>query len=170
MSRMHPLLSTLAVASLASAPGANAQTADLGVSDRNGVCGVELPTPEGPKLEISVRANNGNVNVALHDIAGEVVNAGLEAGTEPRVTLAFDDGQSFTGDLGAWRAGFTYRVLGAWSDPAAGRPVLAALRTARSVTVSFEGHSYGPIPTQQPGLAWNLLKGCVERNGGTMQG
>lgn len=168
MSRTHILLAALAATGLAGA--AQAQTADLGVSDRNGICGVELPTAEGPKLEISVRANNGNVNVAVHDIAGAVVDAGLAAGTEPRVTLAFDDGQSFTGDLGAWRAGFTYRVLGAWSDPAAGRPVLAALRTARSVTVSFEGHSYGPIPTQQPGLAWNLLKGCVERNGGTMPG
>lgn len=164
------LILFVALASAGAAAPVSAQTADLGVSDRNGVCGVELPTTEGPKLEISVRADNGNVNVAVHDIEGAVVNAGLDAGTEPRVTLTFDDGQSFTGDLGAWRAGFTYRVMGAWSDPAAGQPVLAALRTARSVTVSFEGHSYGPIPTQQPGLAWNLLKGCVERNGGTMPG
>lgn len=168
MSRTLILLATLAAAGASAPAEARTMNVELAVSDRNGVCGVEMPTPEGPKLEISVRANNGNVNVAVHDIAGAVVDAGLAAGTEPRVTLAFDDGQSFTGDLGAWRAGFTYRVMGAWSDPAAGRPVLAALRTAQTVTVSFEGHSYGPIPTQAPGLAWNLLKTCVERNGGTM--
>ena len=168
MSRTRILLAALAAVGVAAPAGA--QTADLGLSDRNGICGVELRTAEGPKLEISIRANNGNVNVAMHDIAGAVVDAGLAAGTEPRVTLAFDDGQSFTSDSGAWRAGFTYRVMGTWREPAAGQPVLAALRTARSVTVSFEGHSYGPIPTQAPGLAWNLLKSCVERNGGTMPG
>lgn len=168
MSRNHILLG--AVAAMTFAAPAGAQDAELGLTDRNGICGVELRTPEGPKLEISVRADNGNVNVAMHDIEAAIVDAGEESGVDPKVTLAFDDGQSFTSTLGAYRAGFTYRVMGAWSDPAAGHPVLTALRTARSVTVSFDGHSYGPIPTQQPGLAWNLLKGCVERNGGTMPG
>lgn len=169
MIRAITLLATAAALAL-TASAAPAQTMDfeLGVSDSNGVCGVELPGENGIKIEFSVRADNGNLNVAVHNIDAAIVDAGLDADRTPQLTLAFDTGQRFAPDLGAYRAGFTYRVLGAWSDPAAGHPALTALKTAGAVTVSVDGASYGPISTQQPGLAWQMLADCMGRNGGTM--
>lgn len=165
---MVQALGLLAALAVSGAPAHQTMNLELGISDRNGICGVELPTEDGLKLEFSVRADNGNVNVALHNVEGAIVDAGLDSGAQPVMTLTFDDGQVLTPDMTAYRAGFTYRIQGAWNDPAGGRSALAALRTARAVTVGVDGRDYGPISAQTRGLAWRMLAACLARNGGRM--
>ncbi|WP_373490605.1 hypothetical protein [Parasphingorhabdus sp.] len=141
---------------------------NIGTSDRNGVCGVEYPFDNDKKLEISMRADNGNVNIAVHNLDGNYVDQALERDPEFDITLIFDDGSSVTSDFAAYRAGFTYRAMGAWNDPEGGHPVIAQLKTAKSMEVQFENERFGPVSTQLPMMGYNLLKGCVERNGGSM--
>lgn len=141
---------------------------NVGTSDRNGVCGISFPFDDNKKLEISIRADNGNVNIAVHNLDGDYVDQAIERDPEFNLTLTFDDGSSVTSDFAAYRAGFTYRAMGAWNEPNGGHPVLEKLKTAKSMNVEFEDQRFGPVSTQLPSFGYNMLKSCVEGNGGRM--
>lgn len=170
MNRTAPCLLTLgAIIALPSSAMAQINI-KVGSIDRNGICGIEYPFDDNKKLEISVKADNGNVNVAVHNLDGDYVDKALERDPEFNITLTFDDGTKVTSDFAAYRAGFTYRAMGAWRDPKGGHPLLAKLKTAKAISVQFEKERFGPISTQLPGFGYNLISSCVKRNGGTMPG
>ncbi|WP_373487588.1 hypothetical protein [Blastomonas sp.] len=141
---------------------------NVGSIDRNGICGIEFPFDDNKKLEISIKSDNGNVNVAVHNLDGDYVDKALERDPEFDIMLTFDDGTKLKTDFAAYRAGFTYRAMGAWRDPKGGHPVIAKLKTAKTITVQFEKESFGPISTQLKGFGYNMIASCVKANGGTM--
>lgn len=169
--RLHRPFLILALLSMpASLPAQIVQqiNVNVGTSDRNGVCAIEYPFDDNKRLEISVRADNGNVNVAVHNLDGDYVDDALERDPDFNITLTFDNGTSVTSDFAAYRAGMTYRAMGAWQSNEGGHPVLSALKTAESMEVAFEQERYGPISAQMPSFGYHWLKNCVEGNGGVM--
>lgn len=142
----------------------------LGTSDRNGVCGVDFPFDDNKDFEISIKASNGNVNVAVHNLDPNFVDNALDRDPTFNMTLIIDDGTSVASDFAAYRAGMSYRAMGAWREVKSGHPIITKLKTATSMEVQFEEERFGPIPTQVPGLGYNLLESCVKGHGGVMPG
>lgn len=147
----------------------------VGTNERGGVCYVYLPADpnnlEGPELEISVLAKNGNVNVGMSKLPTVLATPKLEKSEAP-VQLTFGKKNKIKTDKGSLRSGYYYKYLGWWSDSTNGLPVLSALKDGTTVNVEFAGNKYGPIPIQQSpssmkNYAYNFLTGCVKRNGGT---
>jgi len=168
MKRIAPYLLTFAVVATLPSAALAQLSINVGSIDRNGICGIEYPFDDNKKLEISMRADNGNVNVAVHNLDGDYVDKAIERDPTFTITLTFDDGTSVTSDFAAYRAGFTYRVMGAWRENTGGHPVIEQLKSAKSINVQFEDESFGPVSTQLPSFGYNLIKSCVESNGGKM--
>lgn len=168
MKRIAPRLLAFTVIAMLPVAAMAQININVGSIDRNGVCGIEFPFDENKKLEISMKSDNGNVNVAVHNLDGDYVDKALERDPEFSITLTFDDGTSVTSDFAAYRAGATYRAMGAWRDPKGGHPVIKKLKTAKSINVQFEKERFGPISTQMPGFGYNMISSCVTRNGGKM--
>jgi hypothetical protein len=175
---MRNLTIALLTAALA-APAAAQQTMSfkitVGTNDRNGVCYVYLPTNpdklEEPELEISVKADNGNVNVGMSKLPTAIDTPKMQETRGP-VKLTFGKKKIKT-DKGSLRSGYYYKYLGWWEDSKNGLPVLSALKDGTTVTVEFEGKKYGPIQIQQspksmPNYGYNHLKSCIKKNGGTV--
>lgn len=147
----------------------------VGTNDRNGVCYVYLPTNpnnlEEPELEISVLAENGNVNVGMSKLPSAINTPKMQETRGP-VKLTFGKTKIKT-DKGSLRSGYYYKYLGWWTDSKDGLPVLSALKDGTTVTVEFEGQKYGPIQIQQspkslPNYGYNHLRNCIKKNGGTV--
>lgn len=147
----------------------------VGTNDRNGVCYVFLPTNpdnlEEPELEISVLAENGNVNVGMAKLPSSINTPKMQETRGP-VKLTFGKTR-FKSDKGSLRSGYYLKYLGWWEDSKNGLPVLSALKDGTTVTVEFEGKKYGPIQIQQspksmPNYGYNHLKNCIKKNGGTV--
>jgi hypothetical protein len=164
---------------LACAASAQAQTTSfkitVGTNDRNGVCYIYLPTNpdklEEPELEISVLAENGNVNIGMSKLPSSIATPKMEETRGP-VKLTFGK-KKFKTDKGSLRSGYYYKYLGWWEDSKNGLPVLSALKDGTTVTVEFEGKKYGPIQIQQspksmPNWGYNHLRNCIKKNGGTV--
>lgn len=150
-------------------------TITVGTNERNGVCYVYLPTDpnnlEGPELEISVLAENGNVNIGIAKLPSKLASVRMDR--RAPVKLKFAKGKTFNTDDGSYRSGYYYKHLGWWRDSKNGLPVLAALKDGTTVQVEFDGLKYGPIQIQQSpasmkNYAYNFLTACVKRNGGTV--
>ena len=170
----------LSLLALAAAGPASAQTMSfkitVGTNDRGGVCYVFLPLDpnnlEGPELEISVLAKNGNVNVGMSKLPAAMATPKLQKSEAP-VVLTFGKKTKIKSDKGSLRSGYYYKYLGWWSDSRNGLPVLSALKDGSTVNVEFAGNKYGPIQIQQSpasmkNYAYNFLVSCVKRNGGTV--
>lgn len=165
---------------LACAASAQVQTMSfkitVGTNDRNGVCYIYLPTNpdnlEEPELEISVLAENGNVNVGMAKLPSSFNTPKMQETRGP-VKLTFGKKKIKT-DKGSLRSGYYLKYLGWWTDSKNGLPVLSALKDGTTVTVEFEGKKYGPIQIQQspksmPNYGYNHLKSCIKKNGGTVE-
>lgn len=148
----------------------------VGTNDRNGVCYIYLPTNpdklEEPELEISVLAENGNVNIGMSKLPSSLATPKMEEARGP-VKLTFSK-KKFKTDKGSLRSGYYYKYLGWWQDSKNGLPVLSALKDGTTVTVEFEGKKYGPIQIQQspksmPNYGYNHLRNCIKKNGGTVE-
>jgi hypothetical protein len=140
-------------------------------SDRNGICTVGIPAGDrGLKLEFSIRVRDFNINVTMHNIDGAIVDAALEAEREPRIALVFDGERRHDLDWGRYVAGFTYRAFGGWDNNADAADPLDDLSKSRTVTFIADKHSWGPIPLQTKGMAYNLLDDCVRRVSAAEQG
>lgn len=162
------LIAALSLAMGCAAP-LTAQTADtpikVDVGNSRGICSVTIPAGEnGLKLEFSIKASNLNVNAVLHNIPGEVVDAGLNAGKQPRITLMFDGNRRHELDWGAYNAGFTYRVAGGWDDPNLAADMLEDLKASSTVTFIADGRNWGPISLQAKGLLYTYLENCIVQN------
>lgn len=166
----------LLTASVAAAP-ALADTMSfsitVGTNEKNGVCYIYLPQNpadlEGPELEISVKASNGNVNVGMSKLPSEVVSPRVDREHVP-LTLTLGNGKKIKTDEGYYRAGYYYKHVGYWKDEAKGAALLSYLNGGSTLKADFDGLHYGPIPIQQSGpqiknYAYTWLKGCMERNG-----
>lgn len=175
---MRYLTLALLAAALA-APAAAQQTMSfkitVGTNDRGGVCYVYLPVDpnnlEGPELEISVLAENGNVNVGMSKLPSSINTPKMQETRGP-VKLTFGK-TKIKSDKGSLRSGYYYKYLGWWTDSRNGLPVLSALKDGTTVTVEFEGKKYGPIQIQQhppafKNYGYNHLKNCIKKNGGTV--
>jgi hypothetical protein len=147
----------------------------VGTNDRNGVCYIYLPTNpdnlEEPELEISVKADNGNVNVGMAKLPSSIDTPKMRETLGP-VKLTFGK-KKIKSDKGSLRSGYYYKYLGWWEDSKNGLPVLSALKDGTTVTVEFEGKKYGPIQIQQspkslPNYGYNHLRNCIKKNGGTV--
>jgi len=148
----------------------------VGTNDRNGVCTIYLPTNpdnlEEPELEISVLAENGNVNVGMSKLPTSIDTPKMQETRGP-VKLTFGKNLKIKSDKGSLRSGYYYKYMGWWQDSKNGLPVLSALRDGTTVSVEFEGKKYGPIQIQQspksmPNYGYNHLKNCIKKNGGTV--
>jgi hypothetical protein len=146
----------------------------VGTNEKNGVCYIYLPVDpnnlEGPELEISVLAENGNVNIGIAKLPPKLAQARMERRSP--VKLKFAKGKTFKTDDGSYRAGYYYKNLGWWRDSKNGWPVLSALKDGTTVSVEFDGLKYGPIEIQQSpasmkNYGYNFLSACMKRNGGT---
>lgn len=168
MKPIVPCLLTCAVVAILPSAAMAQLNINVGSIDRNGICGIEYPFDDNKKLEISMRADNGNVNVAVHNLDGDYVDKAIERDAKFTITLTFDDGTRVTSDFAAYRSGFTYRVMGAWRENVGGHPIIEKLKTAKSINVAFEDESFGPISTQLPGFGYNMIESCVASNGGKM--
>jgi hypothetical protein len=170
------VLGLLPLACAASAPAETMSfKITVGTNDRNGVCTVYFPTNpdklEEPELEISVLAENGNVNVGMSKLPSSIATPKMEETRGP-VKLTFGK-TKIKSDKGSLRSGYYYKYMGWWTDSKNGLPVLSALKDGTTVTVEFEGRKFGPIQIQQspksmPNWGYNHLKNCVKNNGGTV--
>lgn len=151
-------------------------TITVGTNDRNGVCYIYLPTNpakmEEPELEISVLAENGNVNIGMSKLPSSINTPKMQE-TRGAVKLSFAKGPKIKTDKGSLRSGYYYKYMGWWTDSKNGLPVLSALKDGTTVTVEFEGKKYGPIQIQQhpeafKNYGYNHLKNCIKKNGGTV--
>ena len=156
-------------------PIASAETFDATINvqthNKNGICFLYFPMGE-QQLAISVKAANGNVNVGVDDLPGDLVNAGLDKESVP-ITLELANGKTIMTDDGYYKAGFQYTVSGYWKNREHGAPLLSYLKGGKAITAKFDGHSYGPFQIQQStgpikDYAYNWLKECVKSNGGAV--
>ncbi|KPP94047.1 hypothetical protein [Erythrobacter sp. HL-111] len=166
---MNPRLSLLLVSALiAPTPGPAAaqqkQSFDFEIGDTNGICSVGIPAgDQGLKLEFTIRVSDANVNVSMHNIDGDIVNAGLDAGRKPALALVFDGQRRHDLEWGEYVAGFTYRAVGGWDDAAKADRALGELRTSDAVTFVADRESWGPVSLQARGMAYGLLDDCIQR-------
>ena len=165
-------LAGLAASSLASAEPMNLKIT-VGTKEKSGVCFVYLPLDpnnlEGPELEISVKASNGNVNVGMSKLPPATVTPKL--GREHlALTLTLGNGKKLKTDEGYYYEGYYYKHIGYWKDETKGAALLSYLKGGTTLKADFDGLHYGPIPIQQSSAtikdyAYTWLKGCMERNG-----
>jgi len=169
-------LISCATIALLGAAAANAQdrqtmdfTINVGTKDQNGVCSIYLAGEGQLELELSVRADDGNVNVAVHNIPSDWI----DNDANPAIRLRSDDGTVFNSAGGAYRAGFTYRVMSFYDAPEDGLRVLSALNGGEAFTASVDNHNAGNFEIQQTSenmrnYAHTWLQNCVESNGGNL--
>lgn len=145
-------------------------TIDVGTNERNGVCYIHLPRDDGMELEISVRAEDANMNVTVANIPAEWVEEG--EGQDVPISITPNKGKPFASDHGEYVAGITYRIQG-WKDEAgAGTQLLSALKGGKTFTVEFGGRKAGAFEIQQASgamlkdYAYNFMKRCIGDNGG----
>lgn len=144
---------------------AKSQPLNVQIGDRNGICSVAVPAGEnGLKLEFAIRARDFNVNVTLHNVPGDIVNAALDKGSKPDIDLIFDGGRRHELDWGEYVAGFTYRLVGGWDDAVLAADMLDELKTVSTVIFRAGDNRWGPISLQQKGVIYNILKQCVSKN------
>lgn len=156
------LLSALAISAAIMPGAALAQPLKLDIGNSNGICSVGIPAGDnGLKLEFTIRKRDLNINVTLHNISGDIVNAALDEDEEPEIDLVFDGRHRFELDWGSYVAGFTYRAVGGWDDPARAADALDMLKTASNVTFVADNNKWGPISLQQKGVIFNILENCV---------
>lgn len=148
----------------------------VGTNEKNGVCYIYLPVDpnnlEGPELEISVLAENGNVNVGISKLPHAIATPKMSETRGP-VKLTFGTKTKVKSDKGSLRFGYYIKYMGWWTDSKDGLAVLSALKDGTTVSAEFEGKKYGPIQIQQSpdtmkNYGYNFLKACVKRNGGTV--
>ena len=171
---MRSLLSfavlSLSMAALAPAGAETASfTVKVGTKDRNGVCHIYLPREDGLQFELSLRASDANMNVAVHNIPGDWVEGN---GTKNiRLTVRPDKGKAVTTDRGDYVAGLTYRAEGWFTEVGKGGELLSALKGGKAFTVSFDGHKLGAFEIQQGSgavqdYAYDFMQRCIGDKGG----
>ncbi|WP_156313443.1 hypothetical protein [Erythrobacter sp. SG61-1L] len=145
-------------------------TINVGTNERNGVCYIYLPRDDGMELEISVRAEDTNVNLKVANIPSEWVDEG--EGQDVPISIKPNKGKAFTSDHGEYVAGITYRIQG-WNDESGkGSELLSALKGGKTFTVEFGGRKAGAFEIQQASgdmfkdYAYNFMKRCIGNNGG----
>ena len=171
----------LVLASLAGGGMALADTMNftitVGTKEKNGVCSIYLPQDpknlEGPELEISVKASNGNVNVGMSKLPSATVTPKLGREHLP-LTLTLGNGKKLKTDEGYYYEGYYYKHIGYWKDETNGAALLSYLNGGTTLKADFDGLHFGPIPIQQSGpqiknYAYTWLKACMERNGSTLK-
>lgn len=142
-------------------------TINVGTRDQNGICAVFLPGEGDLELEVSARGEDGNVNVAVHNIPSDWV----VDDADPAIRLTTQGGKSYNSEGGAYRAGFTYRVMSFYDTQADGMAVLSALKGNDSFSASFDGHNAGSFNIQAHSdiltdYAYEWMKTCIEGYGG----
>ena len=166
------LLANLAVGGTALAATMNFKIT-VGTKEQSGVCFVYFPLDpnnlEGPELEISVKASNGNVNVGMSKLPSATVSPKLGRKHLP-LTLTMSNGKKLKTDEGYYYEGYYYKHIGYWKDETKGAALLSYLNGGTTLKADFDGLHYGPIPIQRSGpqiknYAYNWLKDCMERNG-----
>lgn len=159
---------------LTGVPMAGAETINMTINvqtqNKNGICFLYFPNGE-TQLAISVKAANGNVNVGVDNLPGDLVNANIDKEHVP-ITLELGNGKTVKTDDGYYDAGFEYSVSGYWKEKPNGAALLSYLKGGKTITAKFDGHSYGPYEIQQStgpvkDYAYTWLKNCVTENGGT---
>jgi len=170
------VLSSALIVPAAAQPVPKNFTITVGTNDRGGVCYIYLPTNpanlEEPELEVSVLAENGNVNVGMSKLPSAIATPKMQETRGP-VTLTFGKKLKIKSDKGSLRSGYYYKYMGWWTDSKNGLAVLSALKDGTTVTVEFEGKKYGPIQIQQhppafKNYGYNHLQSCIKKNGGTV--
>lgn len=169
--RFLPIAAGLLLAASAAPAFAEDFTINVQTDGRNGVCRVYFPRDDGMELEISVRAEDSNTVVSVHNIPGEWTDGNEDK--EIALHIAVDTGDAFDTDPnGSYVAGFTYRASGRFSDGAQARILLATLRGSETYSVSFDGHDVGAFAIQQQtgsirDYAYTFMKTCMKDNGGS---
>jgi hypothetical protein len=152
-------------AGLLAFPAASAQTTDIdiGMIDRGSVCGIVLPLEERVELEITVDASDGDVDLAVHNLPGEIVRARSE---QENVEVHLDIGDTtHTAPRGIYRAGFTYKVMAIFRESENGLAAVRALETAPELAVRLDDLAYGPAPLRPQGFAYSMLANCLDGKG-----
>ena len=144
----------------------NAETLKSNVEmiDHYGVCGAVYPLGDGKRLELTIRASDKNVALAVHNLPPEMVNAGLYKENVP-VTLVFDDRAETTADMGMYRGRLTHRIVAYWDDRRRGLKALRQLKGVRSIKVVIENRLFGPATPSQPSRGWQFIHDCLARHG-----
>ena len=142
-------------------------TINVGTKDQNGVCSIYLAGEGQLELELSVRADNGNVNTIVHNIPSDWI----DDDGDPAIRLTAANGSTYDSAGGAYRAGFTNRAMSFYDTSAEGLAVLAALKGGQSFRATFDGHDAGQFDIQQTSAnitdyAYSWIRDCVEDNGG----
>ena len=158
---------TLTVGLLA-IPAASGQATDIdiGMIDRGSVCGIVLPLEDRVELEITVDASDGDVDLAVHNLPGEIVRARSE---QENVEVHLDIGDTtHTAPRGIYRAGFTYKVMAIFRESRNGLAAVRALETASGLAVRLDDLAYGPASLQPEGFAYSMLADCLDGKGMTL--
>lgn len=152
-------------------------TITVGTKEKNGVCFVYLPQDpknlQGPELEISVKASNGDVNVGMSKLPTELVSPRIDREHVP-LTLTLGNGKKIKTDEDYYYGGYYYKHIRYWKDEKKDAALLSYLNGGTTLKAEFDGLHYGPIPMQQSGpqiknYAYTWLKGCMERNGSAVK-
>ena len=152
-------------------PAANAQTGNsetVKTEELDGICYVSFPrASDGLALEFSMRADDGNTVIAVHDIPPEWVAEGKDIA----LRIVSDGGTSFDTDFGQYRAGFNYRAMGAFKDIEVGQRLLATLKDSKAYTVTVDGRDAGAFVIRPGGATgadsgYDFMRTCVARLGG----
>lgn len=161
-------LTSAALLLMAAAAQASAQPTELEINvdmiASDGVCGAVYYLEDNKKLELTINSSNFNVALAVHNLAPEIVNAGLNKENVP-VTLIFDGDERTTADVGIYRAGFTYKVMAYWEDNNLGLAALDRLASMDTVSVELDGQAYGPATQKPSGIGYQYIVNCLESNG-----
>jgi len=137
-------------------------TVDM-ITDGN-VCGAVYHLEDNKRLELTINAENFNVALAVHNLAPEIVNAGLDKENVP-VTLVFDGNDRSTADVGIYRAGFTYKAMAYWEDNDQGLAALDRLSNMDTISVELDGQSYGPATQSPAGIGYQYIVNCLKSHG-----
>ncbi len=161
-------LTITALAVLAATTPAVSQPTQLDINvdmiASDGVCGAVYYLEDNKKLELTINSSNFNVALAVHNLAPEIVQAGLDKENVP-VTLIFDGDERTTADVGIYRAGFTYKAMAYWEDNNLGLAALDRLSSMDTVSVELDGQSYGPATQKPAGIGYQYIVNCLESNG-----
>ncbi|OYX60676.1 MAG: hypothetical protein B7Y88_15490 [Sphingomonadales bacterium 32-64-17] len=94
-------------------------TINVGTNERNGVCYIHLPRDDGMELEISVRAEDANMNVTVANIPAEWVEEG--EGQDVPISITPNKGKPFASDHGEYVAEGREDLHGGIRWPQSGR-------------------------------------------------
>ena len=164
---MYKLSSALFVGLAATAQALGQPTQldiNVDIISSDGVCGAVYYLEDNKKLELTINASNFNVALAVHNLPAEIVNAGLNKENVP-VTLIYNGSERTTADVGIYRAGFTYKAMAYWEDNNLGLAALDQLETMETISVEFDGQTYGPATQKPAGIGYQFILNCLESNG-----